>query len=111
MFGLIALGLFAASTISSTTLIGGGVVVAGATAYGVKKYCDKVEEDNRLRVLNTQKQFEVKVASIQREADSAVREHGEKRIRSIVEIIQNSSMNEVDKRDCVNLFADFRGQK
>ena len=32
MFGLIALGLFAASTISSTTLIGGGVVVAGATA-------------------------------------------------------------------------------
>ena len=69
MFGLIALGLFAASTISSTTLIGGGVVVAGATAYGLKKYCDKVEEDNRLRVLNTQKEFEVKVASIQREAD------------------------------------------
>ena len=84
MFGLIALGLFAASTISSTTLIGGGVVVAGATAYGVKKYCDKVEEDNRLRVLNTQKQFEVKVASIQREADSAVREHGEEKIIDIL---------------------------
>ena len=101
MFGLIALGVIAASSISASTILGGAAVVTG-TAVGIKKYADYVEEENIQAVARARKRTVAEVQRLNAKAGLEVSDYKESRKADLKEQLEISDMTKEDKKACLS---------